>query len=98
MEKIRPFSSGSEFEDWYTNNCEGCSISTVHNETDVFICHIEKELINGLFGDGKINKTIAEKVGFKQGFFKNCHFKNMITFKPIKLNLSVFSCQQLTLF
>jgi hypothetical protein len=96
MKKIRPFSTGSEFVDWCSENCDSCRISTSYRDSSDFICHLEEALIIAYFDDGHVDKSIIEKIGGKKLFLSNCAFKNKIKYTPVSLDFSVF--QQLRLF
>lgn len=59
---MRPFSCGSEFQDWQTPNCERCAKSRM----DMSGCQIELAMMNACFGDGEITDEIAERAGTNQ--------------------------------
>lgn len=99
IDKVRPFSNGTEFEMWNSRNCDECNISTSYRNSGKFICHIDEALIVAYFDDGKIDKNIADKIGFDEKyFFKNCHFKNAYDLKQVSINTTVFKHQQLSFF
>lgn len=99
MQKVMPFSNGTDFMLWEGRNCELCNISACNNDSNNFKCHIDEALTIAYLDDGMISKTISDKIGFrKDGFLNDCPYKNKIHYKPIKLNLTVFKHQQLKLF
>ena len=99
IDKVRPFSNGTEFEIWNSRNCDECKISTSYRDSDEFICYIDEALIVAYFDDGKIEKKISDKIGFDENYFlKNCPFKNGYELKPVRIDTTVFKHQQLSLF
>lgn len=61
MEKIRPFSNGTEFEIWENKNCCQCNISSINRNDLKLVCHIEEALTMAYFDDGKLEKTLFNK-------------------------------------
>ncbi len=99
MTKIRPFSNGSDFTNWMTNNCDECKISTSFRDSSDFICHIDEALTIAYLDDGKIDENIFNKIGRRKDLhLNNCPFKNAYKLLPVKLNLSAFYHEQLKLF
>ena len=90
--KIRPFSNGTEFEQWDEENCQICP----NSQHPTYTCHIDKAMSEALFGYGEVDKKIIDLIGFNERhFLKDCPFKDFILI-PVKINTSVF--KQLRLF
>lgn len=73
-EKVRPFSTGSQFADWCDRNCSRC----VKYEPDgpAAACQIDHALMDAQIGDGSVPPEIAERLGYvediawnDEGFF-----------------------------
>lgn len=58
-ERVRPFSSGSQFGDWTERNCERCKKSS----EDGSKCDLELALCMAYFGDGTISREEAGRIG-----------------------------------
>ena len=87
---IRPFSNGSEFEQWDERNCGICQNSKQLKGGKKYKCHIDAAFTEALFGYGKVNKSITDLIGFdKRHFLKDCPFKNF-QMKPAIINTSIF--------
>lgn len=97
MDKIKPFSNGTDFEIWENKNCCQCNISSINR--DDLICHIEEAITIAYLDDGKLEKTLFDKIGKDdKGFFKNCPYKNAYSIKLVKINTIVFKHKQLSIF
>lgn len=59
-DKVYIFSSGSQYSDWVSSNCERC---TKYNKEGVSDCEIETALLCAYFDDGKVAPDIAERAG-----------------------------------
>lgn len=66
MEKLYPFSNGSEFSSWESINCDRCVKSShiiVRNgreEYTKFRCAVQRDLIRAYWSDGKVNKRVYD--------------------------------------
>jgi len=59
MNKIRPFSSGSQYSEWTASNCERCTKAYDRGE----YCEIENALLIAFFDDGNVTQEIATRMG-----------------------------------
>jgi len=61
----RPFSSGSQYDDWTSSNCDRCT-KGYHLQPDGEWpnCKIEGALLKAYFGSGEIDDEIAELMGY----------------------------------
>ena len=72
MEQSRQiFSSGSESIDWQDRNCYKCK-KNYDSEKEIVHCEIEEALSVASLTDGRIDKKLADKIGFVDGFFQDC--------------------------
>jgi hypothetical protein len=62
MQKVRPFSCGSQYLDWEASNCERCTKQYVEPN---FNCEIQAALLEACMGDGYITKSMAKRMGFE---------------------------------
>lgn len=61
------------------------------------IWEAEQALISAFFSDGKIKKSISDKIGFNDNLhLNNCPFKNKINYVKFRFNANYV--QQLSLF
>ena len=60
MKKITPFSCGTEFMAWQTENCHECK---KYNENIKKTCRFEYELGIACLSDGLIKVSTAKKIG-----------------------------------
>jgi len=60
MPKIRPFSNGSQAEDWFSSNCDRCAKSKANNGN----CDIELALNTAYFGDGEVSQEIGDRMAY----------------------------------
>lgn len=90
MKKVRPFSNGTEFEQWDEENCSICPNSIFYsNHSNDIECHIDNAFSEALFGYGEVNKNIVDLIGFdNRHFLKECPFKNFKLI-PVEINTSV---------
>lgn len=67
---IRPFDSGTQFQDWTASNCDRCTKGSHRLEEDEWPdCPIESALVYALFGDGSITQEFADRMGYKQFYY-----------------------------
>jgi hypothetical protein len=59
--RIVPFSNGTQYDDWCTNNCERCTKSSQYG--DGAGCELEDSLLTACFDDGKIDQQTAQRIG-----------------------------------
>jgi hypothetical protein len=66
-DKVRPFSSGTQFADWTSRNCDRCSKGASPTlEPDQWpTCEIEGALVAGYVGDGTITAEIAKRMALE---------------------------------
>ena len=60
-EKVSPFHCGSQFKDFKFNNCTECSKGYTDEK---FNCDLEYALDYASMTDGKVDKEIAERLGY----------------------------------
>jgi hypothetical protein len=63
---IRPFSNGTQYADWYENNCRSCTKRAPDDGTNV-TCEIELALIEAYLDTGRIPLPIADRMGRSDG-------------------------------
>lgn len=75
MNKIRPFSCGSQFIDWQVRNCKNCKkfIETPAS-ADEIQCEIDLALFMSSWDDGTISQEIADRMGYnnKEDYSWDC--------------------------
>ncbi len=97
MDRITPFSNGTEFMGWQDNNCMQCSqyesTSRIRGNAK---CKLAFDIDYATVGDGTIPLSTAKWIGYSNDELKwNCNMKNII-FSSVKFNSEVF--KQLKLF
>ena len=66
--KVRPFSSGSQFIDWTAANCDRCTRGCHRlSENAPPDCPLELALFEACFDDGTITAAVAERIGYAAG-------------------------------
>jgi hypothetical protein len=60
--RIRPFSCGTQYGDWYMSNCDRCKKGAREGQ-EGFKCDIDEALFEAYFGDGTVSREIAERMG-----------------------------------
>lgn len=58
---MRPFSCGSQAEDWMGANCDRCTKGA--SDTQDVCCPIQIALLDAWFGDGEITDEMAKRCG-----------------------------------
>ena len=67
---MRPFSSGGQFGDWTSSNCDRCTKGAHRLEpTAMPDCPLELALGEAYIGDGNITDEIAERMGCDPGLY-----------------------------
>ena len=61
-EQIRPFSSGSQYRDWQSSNCERCKKFPLHVNPEK--CEIDYAIIVAHLDDGTVSVEIAQRMGY----------------------------------
>ena len=71
---VRPFSNGTEFEDWLASNCNDCrkSVDAIGKPGDWPTCEIEGALTYAYLGDGTVDQAIADRMGFDKSLVWRC--------------------------
>lgn len=70
--RIRPFSNGTEFEIWTSQNCDKCCrYSNVSSKRSNAKCKLAFDLDFACVDDGTITIKTAEKIGLKDGYLKD---------------------------
>jgi hypothetical protein len=59
---MQPFPNGTSFCDWQSTNCDSCK--KFNHDDPYSSCKIDLAIGLAYFGDGKINKEIAELAGW----------------------------------
>lgn len=59
---VRPFSNGTEYQDWVWANCNACA-KRYDEAAATWHCDIERALNEACIGDGRIERAIAERMG-----------------------------------
>ena len=59
-ERVSLFSTGSQFADWTSKNCDHCKKAMAENASR-YTCDIEKALWDAYMSDGKVDKAIAHR-------------------------------------
>lgn len=73
MSKVKPFSSGSQFDDWEASNCHKCKYYELGN------CDIALALIFAYWDDGTVSQEIANRMGYvKDKYVWQCTEVNWI--------------------
>ena len=65
--RIRPFSNGSQWLDWWESNCGRCKKAATADQIDSgkpFPCKIEDALTLASGRDGKVSEAIARRMGY----------------------------------
>jgi hypothetical protein len=63
--RYRPFSSGIQAADWQDANCNRCTKYKYEFHKDPGeSCPIDVALLFAMFGDGKVSRSIATRMGF----------------------------------
>lgn len=64
---VRPFSNGTEYQDWQDANCSGCrkSVDAIGEPGDWPTCEIESALTYAYLGDGTVDQAMADRMGFR---------------------------------
>lgn len=65
MERSNPFSTGSQFADWCSRNCDRCV--KYEPEGAPAACEIDHALLAAQCGDGSVTQDIAERLGYVEG-------------------------------
>jgi hypothetical protein len=65
--KHRPFSTGSQFADWTSRNCDSCK-KGYDKKRSKFKCDYEFALGFSYVGDGMITEEIARAIGYLDNF------------------------------
>ncbi len=60
----RPFSNGTQFQDWNYANCERCVKSDAATKDGQSKCEIFNALWNTYLGSGDISEDIAKRMGY----------------------------------
>ena len=60
-DRIRIFSSGSQYGDWVGSNCERC---TKYDVNDLPTCEIDEAIGMAYMGDGMVTPEIAHRAGY----------------------------------
>lgn len=58
---IRPFSNGSQYDDWEGSNCDRCTKGT--EAEGRFTCPIRDALFMAFWDDGRVTPEIAQRMG-----------------------------------
>ena len=67
---MKPFSSGSQFQDWVGANCDRCTKGAHRLGADALPdCEIELALGEAYIGDGNITDEIAARLGCGSGLY-----------------------------
>lgn len=61
---VRPFSNGSQFDDWEVKNCEECSKGFDHETMAPATCDISDTLQVAFWDDGNITPEIAGRMAY----------------------------------
>jgi len=65
-DRVSPFSCGSEFADWHSNNCGECRDGYDY-DAEEFGCRLERALSWACIDDGMIDRDIAMVIGWRPG-------------------------------
>ena len=60
---MRPFSSGSQYENWSDQNCGECARSNYPDPLPEPPCPLELALLEACFDDGQVSNDVAERIG-----------------------------------
>ena len=66
MDRVRPFSCGSEYADWQWRNCDRCA-KRYDDKVLRFRCDLEEALGSGYIGDGTVGVEFVDRIG-RSGF------------------------------
>lgn len=69
---VRPFSSGSQYENWSDANCGGCTKSDYPDELREPPCPLELALLEACFGDGEVSDDVASRMGATENRGRYC--------------------------
>lgn len=75
-ERVIPFSNGTEYQCWNDYNCARCKKYNVDDSGMVVepVCQIDEALLESMFGDGKISKEMADRMGLENRRSENGGF------------------------
>lgn len=66
-ERVIPFSNGTEYMCWNEYNCCHCKKYHADDSGMVIepVCQIDEALVESMFGDGKVSREMADRMGLK---------------------------------
>lgn len=62
--RFRPFSDGSQFQDWKASNCKRCKKYNELADRPEETCELDFQLWKACMGDGSVSRDVAVRIGY----------------------------------